>query len=142
MDIKSINDYPIHNPNDESSGMDLIKNKKCDKKNLKVKWVSFKDFMDKEQNKFHNFSESHLPRKYSYNNPMGKRTIGGQSSQDLSYNQSVITTASIKEYIGKLSNDQIESLNIYAEKVGVDFKDVIKLAIKKSMDPKDLMELI
>ena len=66
---KTIRTYPVHNPDDESSGMDLIVREKacCPEKKGEskpghagqYKWVSFQDFM-KDQNAFagdHNFKE-------------------------------------------------------------------------------------
>jgi len=166
---KSIRTYPIHNPDDESSGMDLIDKKEQGEKSKtghagQYKWVSFEDFM-KDQNSFagtHNFKEElgTIPdvgggrptfvtgsgaaaRKSSYMQPtQGKTTMGSQGSMDAAFAKDPTEKMDINIFIERLTPEQVQLLKIYADQLDSRPEELARLAIDKDMTIHQLFKQI
>ncbi len=135
---KSIITYPIHDPDDESSGMDLIDKKEQGKKSKvgdagKYKWVSFSSFM-KDQNTFagtHNFKEELEALEASYKQPSQ-----GSVAQDPKIN------VDVNMFIEKLTIEQQSLLSAYADKLDSNPEELVRLAINRNMNIHQLLTQI
>ncbi len=137
-------DYPIHNPDDESNGMELIDKEKAGKKAnkpSKVQWVSFTDYLkqanqqnldnnDREQSSDDEKKKKVSEAKSSSPSPSAYGGIGGRSSRKTSWQQ----PSSGKKTIGSQSSEK----SAYGEdpRASLDVK-----MYKEKMTSKQMLDL-
>lgn len=158
---KNIEKYPIHNPDDESQGMELI-NKEEKKKGPgtrpgEFKYVSFEDwlkvantFSGKHEFKFDDDGKqveesltpqgsyfggpiSGLAKKSSYKQPgQGKTTIGGEGSMKAAGSINPLEALDIQAIKEQLDPGKLAKLERIAEIIDMDVDEIIKGAISGS----------
>lgn len=163
----SIDDYPIHNPDDESSGMDLIPEPERDLKAAHPsgqKMISFADYMKQaNQNSLKKTgflkdaekmeentagspstaSGGHHAKKTSYMQPQsGKRTIGSQGSSDAAFDKDPRMGIDVQMFKDKLSDSDVEAIEAFADKNGLEIDEVIQLAVMRDWDVRRLMDAV
>lgn len=162
-DKHNVEDYPVVDPSDDSSGMDLHPKNPEKRKKETTKLVSFKDYM-KQQNttefKNHNIEESYpkgsswssgvgnktgasLAKKSSYKQPgQGKQTIGSEFSQSSAYETDPYAEMDANLEIDKLPDEVFNSLKKHSKKLGTDVKSLVKMAHSKSMSMEDFIQAL